>query len=114
MKHDAFYLSRLFDFYGGLLTDKQRLFFDLYYNQDLSLGEIAEDAGISRQSVHDLLARTEEKLRGLEAQLGCAARFQAVEAAMDRIRATAKQLEQIPAAAPLANEIRRAVDSIAD
>ena len=114
MKHDGFYLSRLFDFYSELLTEKQRLLFDLYYNQDLSLGEIAGEAGTSRQSVHDLLARTEEKLRSLEAQLGCAARFSAVEDALGRIRDAAARLRDLPGGAAIADEILQAADSIPD
>ncbi len=114
MKHDAFYLSRLCDFYGGLLTERQRLYFDLYYNQDLSLGEIAADAGVTRQSVHEQLGRTEEKLRALEAQLGCAARFQAVEDALAKIRVNAQNLLSIPAAAPDAQRILDAADSISE
>ena len=59
MKSDALTMTLLFDYYGDLLTEKQRTFFDLHYNQDLSLSEIAEDAGITRQGVHDTLARAE-------------------------------------------------------
>ena len=55
-------MTLLFDCYGGLLTDKQRELFDLHYNQDLSLGEIAENEGISRQGVHDAIGRAEAAL----------------------------------------------------
>ena len=51
MENSAVMRSMLFDFYGELLTDKQREYFDLRYNEDLSLGEIAEQSGISRQGV---------------------------------------------------------------
>ena len=74
MKNDPFALSLLFDYYGELLTEKQRTCFDLYYNQDLSLGEIAEEAGISRQGVHDSIARAETILRTMEEKTGCADR----------------------------------------
>lgn len=57
MKHDALTMALLYDYYGELLTEKQRTCFDLYYNQDLSLSEIAEDLGVTRQGVHDTLAR---------------------------------------------------------
>ena len=56
MKQEAFTMSLLFDTYGALLTEKQQTYFDLYYNQDLSLAEIAEQEGISRQGVHDAIS----------------------------------------------------------
>ena len=49
MKNQTYRMTMLFDFYGELLTPRQKEFFDLYYNEDLSLAEIAENAGISRQ-----------------------------------------------------------------
>ena len=49
MKNQTYRMTMLFDFYGELLTERQREFFDLYYNEDLSLSEIAENNGISRQ-----------------------------------------------------------------
>ena len=47
MKNQTYRMTMLFDFYGELLTERQREFFDLYYNEDLSLSEIAENSGIS-------------------------------------------------------------------
>ena len=63
VKLEELELSLLFDYYGELLTEKQRTCFELYYNQDFSLGEIAGEAGISRQAVYDTLARAESALR---------------------------------------------------
>ncbi len=74
MKQEAYRMSLLLDYYGGLLTEKQRTYFDFYYNQDYSLGEIAEQEGISRQGVHDAINRTETTLREIEQTLGCVAR----------------------------------------
>lgn len=74
MKLDELELSLLFDYYGELLTEKQRTCFELYYNQDFSLGEIAQEAGISRQAVHDALVRAEGSLRLMEVKIGAAAR----------------------------------------
>lgn len=62
-------MSLLFDFYGQLLTDRQREFFTLYYNDDLSLGEIAHDFGVSRQAVYDILRRSTQTLVELEEKL---------------------------------------------
>jgi len=63
-------MALLYDFYSSLLTPKQRESLDLYYQQDFSLGEIAEESGISRQAVHDLLKRTEKILLEYEKKLG--------------------------------------------
>ncbi len=71
MNSEPVRLVLLYDCYGGLLTEKQRSCFDLYYNQDLSLSEIAEECGISRQGVHDTLTRTEQTLLSFENVLGC-------------------------------------------
>ena len=64
----------LFDFYGDLLTDKQREYYDLHYNSDLSLFEIAEMNGTSRQAVWDIIRRAEQTLRGIEEKTGLVAR----------------------------------------
>lgn len=69
-------MALLLDFYGGLLTDKQRRVFELYYDHNLSLGEIAEECGISRQAVHDLLKRSEKSLESYELRLGLLDKFQ--------------------------------------
>ena len=81
MRADALTMSLLYDYYGELLTEKQRQLFDLYYDQDYSLSEIAAAAGISRQGVHDTLARAEELL---EARLYRARRAAAEAARGDR------------------------------
>jgi len=63
-------IADLFDFYAPLLTKKQREFIECYYHHDLSLGEIAEQYGISRQAVYDTLRRTEKVLEAYERKLG--------------------------------------------
>ena len=70
IRMDAWELAMLFDTYGGMLTDKQRECFDMRYNQDLSLGEIGEIMGVSRQAVNDNLTRTEALLRRMEENIG--------------------------------------------
>ena len=67
---NAFEVTLLFDTYGGMLTDKQREYLDMRYNQDMSLGEIAQEQGVSRQAVFDNLTRTEALLRRMEENIG--------------------------------------------
>lgn len=71
MKDDLKFL-RLWDLYSPLLTDKQREITDLYFNYDLSLGEIAEQKGVSRQSVSDCLAKSRKQLEEYDEKLGFA------------------------------------------
>ena len=73
-------------FYGPLLTDKQREVLALHLEEDMSLQEIAQTAGISRQGVHELLTRAEDKLTRAEAQLHMAARFRRMEEGLLRCR----------------------------
>lgn len=68
-------LTLLYDFYGELLTDKQKKICELYYLDDLSLGEISEQQGISRQGVHDTLKRSEKQLYYYENKLDLVSRF---------------------------------------
>ena len=63
---EALFRTMLFDSYGELLTEKQREYFDLHYNEDLSLAEIAQSEGVSRQSVWDIIRRAEETMRRFE------------------------------------------------
>ena len=71
---DALEMALLYDYYGGMLTEKQRECFDMRYNQDLSLGEIGQVLGVSRQAVCDNLTRTEALLRRMEENIGCVSR----------------------------------------
>lgn len=65
----------LLDFYGDVLSERKRTVLDDYYNQDLSLAEIAEEIGISRQGVRELIKKAEEELLFYEEKLGLAKRF---------------------------------------
>lgn len=78
-------LGRLFDIYGGLLTDKQQLCLNFYFNDDLSLTEIAEEMGVSRQAIHDLLKRVEQILERNEEKLGLLARNEADRQRLRRV-----------------------------
>ncbi len=84
--------TMLFDFYGELLTAKQREYFDLHYNEDLSLSEIAETEGITRQGVWDIIRRGEDALRNTEAKTGLVARFTAQRAAIAALEREADEL----------------------
>ena len=75
MKNQAYRMALLYDFYGDVLTDRQKEFYDLYYNEDLSLSEIAENYGISRQGVRDVIVRAEATLTELEDKTGIIRRF---------------------------------------
>lgn len=75
MKNQAYRMALLFDFYGDMLTDRQKEFYDLYYNEDLSLAEIAENYGITRQGVRDVIVRGEAILTELEDKTGIIKRF---------------------------------------
>jgi len=91
---DTLELILLFDYYGNLLTDRMRECFDLRYNQDLSLGEIAEELGISRQGVHENITRAEQRLMNMEEQTGCVRRLlQSRQATQAILEATAALAE---------------------
>ncbi len=75
----------LLDFYGELLSDGRRRAAELYYNEDLSLAEIAEEAGITRQGVRDNVSKAKSQLIEYEEKLGLAAKFRAIEETLDDI-----------------------------
>ena len=111
---DALEMALLFDYYGGMLTDKQRDCFDMRYNQDLSLGEIAESLGVSRQAVNDNLTRTEAALRRMEENIGCVKRDMITRAAVEEILAATTVLDASsdPAVSALAQRIKTAVQTL--
>ena len=90
---DALEMALLLDYYGGMLTDKQRDCFDMRYNQDLSLAEIGEMLGVSRQAVCDNLSRTEALLRRMEENIGCVKRYKLARKAVADIRSAATVLD---------------------
>ena len=102
---EALEMTLLFDYYGSMLTDKQQQCFDMRYNQDLSLSEIADAMGVSRQAVCDNLARTEAQLRKMETNIGCISRGLRNRKAVQSIRSAAEVLNADPATAELAKKI---------
>lgn len=95
-------VSVLLDFYGELLTPKQAEALDLYYNQDLSLAEIAQDTGVSRQGVRAFIKQGEAHLVNFEEKLGMAKRFAEIsrlvleiEKEIPKTGSVAEKIEQI-------------------
>lgn len=76
--------SLLFDYFGPLLSDRQRDCYDLYYNEDLSLSEIAELKGISRQGAWDTIKHAEARLVEFEEKTGVVARIKELEAELEK------------------------------
>lgn len=77
--------SLLYDFYGQLLSKRQREVMELYHEENLTLAEIADEFGISRQGVHDALKNAEKSLNGYEEKLGLVAKFQKTNDAVQQI-----------------------------
>ena len=90
---DAVEMLLLFDYYGDMLTERQRMCLDLRYNQDLSLAEIAEELGVSRQGVHDNIIRAEAHLQKMEEKTGCVRRYLQSRAAKEIILASVWDLK---------------------
>lgn len=86
-------ISLLFDFYGEILTEKQQDVIDYYYNDDLSLAEISEHLGITRQGVRDSIKRAEATLIEMEEKLGLAKRFREIQYGLDKIISEAHAIE---------------------
>ena len=87
-------ISYLLDFYGQMLTDKQREVTEFYYNDDLSLAEIADHCHITRQGVRDSIKRAEAQLREYEEKLGLARRFVEIQAGLDEITRCAQDISK--------------------
>ncbi len=105
-------ISFLLDFYGDMLTDKQRDVVELYYNEDLSLAEIAAHSGITRQGVRDSIKRAEGQLLEYEERLHLAERFRRIEGVLSSIVGEAEQIEKLNDRYGGAPEIDRCARSI--
>ena len=92
MKSQAYRMALLYDFYGDVLTPRQKEFYDLYYNEDLSLSEIAENNGITRQGVRDVIVRAEAILTDLEDKTGLIKRFHAMHKQLEEVEAAAQDI----------------------
>lgn len=105
-------ISFLLDFYGDMLTEKQRDVVELYYNEDLSLAEIAGHSGITRQGVRDSIKRAESQLLEYEERLHLAARFREIESVLSAISDEARQIEKLNSRFGGAPEIERSAEEI--
>lgn len=105
-------ISFLLDFYGDMLTEKQRDVVELYYNEDLSLAEIAAHSGITRQGVRDSIKRAESQLLEYEDRLHLAARFRRIEEVLSSIVREAQQIEKLNSRFGGATEIDRSTETI--
>ncbi len=112
-------ISMLLDFYGEMLTEKQREVVRYYYDEDLSLAEIANIAQITRQGVRDSIKRGEATLLDMEERLGLAKKFRQREEDLEKIIRCAKEIvflaEELPRSQPLmdqAMEIERIANSL--
>ena len=92
MKNQAYRMAMLFDFYGDVLTDRQKEFYDLYYNEDLSLAEIAENYGITRQGVRDVIVRAEAYLTEIEDKTGLIRRFHTMQGQLREVADCAQKV----------------------
>lgn len=88
-------MTMLLDFYGDLLTPKQRSCFSMHYNEDLSLAEIAEILDISRQGARDLIVRAEATLMDTEEKTGLIKRFSEQKLVLDKMETELNELIQI-------------------
>lgn len=87
-----FRISLLLDFYGELLSPKQRAAIEIYYNEDCSLGEIASELGVTRQAVRDIIKRTEGALIQMEQKLGLYSRFELMLSGLERIKSLSEDI----------------------
>lgn len=91
---DALEMTLLLDYYGEMLTERQRIIFAMRHDQDLSLGEIGEALGVSRQAVCDNLTRSEALLRKMEENIGCVRRDAQRRRHLQKIKTAVDQLLQ--------------------
>lgn len=107
------YQSMLFDFYGALLNDSQNEVMALYHEDNLSLSEIAEDLGMSRQAVHYTLKKAEKALAGYEDKLGLVSEYQRNQQLADKARQIIQQADRSIDAGSR-NELLAIIDQIAE
>lgn len=105
-------ITMLFDFYRNILTDKQAECIDLYYNEDLSLAEISEHLGITRQGVRDNIKRAENSLYQIEEKIGLLKRFMSIKGKLLHIDDVIREIEASPGNRLLSDDIKRKINEI--
>lgn len=105
-------VALLFDFYRNVLTNRQIECVDLYYNEDLSLAEISEHLGITRQGVRDNIVRAEKALFDIEDRLGLAGRFLGIKDRLRRVDDIIREIELSPNTKTLSDDIKRKINEI--
>ncbi|MDP4551204.1 putative DNA-binding protein [Guptibacillus hwajinpoensis] len=100
-------INSLFDFYQSLLTPKQRNYMALYYLDDYSLGEIAEEFQVSRQAVYDNIKRTEQMIEEYEAKLLLFERYIKRQELLEQLRDTVKREHENSNALSLINSLEK-------
>lgn len=108
MMNELLEQALLYDFYGELLTDRQKEIYEQFVLEDLSLGEIAQEAGISRQGVHDLVKRCNKLLEGYEEKLHLVEKFLSIRQKVEEI----DKLLETAGDDPLINEIQKIAGEI--
>lgn len=107
-------ISLMLDFYGRMLTEKQREVVELYYNEDLSLAEIAQHSGITRQGVRDSIKRAEGQLLDCEQKLGLMRKFNDIQDGLDSIVGHAEAIQEEAARYAYSEEINLRTRQIID
>lgn len=102
----------LADFYGEMLTDNQRKFIEYYYSDDLSLSEIAQNEGITRQGVRDAVKRAETQLYDMEKKLGFAERTRKITEVLDVVMENVEEINKYNMNISLSREVNDAVVNI--
>lgn len=105
-------VALLFDFYRNMLTSRQVESIDLYYNEDLSLAEISEHMGITRQGVRDNIKRAENTLFDTEDRLGLASRFLKIKSDLLKIDDIIRDIEASPNVKSLSDDIKHKINDI--
>ena len=105
-------IAVLLDFYGDLLTEKQVRAIDLYYNEDLSLAEISELLGITRQGVRDNIKRAENTMNDTEERLGLVSKFLGISEKLAKIDDIIREIEKSPNVRYLSDDIKHKINDI--